>query len=195
MTLNLCKAAFLDRDGVINIDHAYVHKIEDFNWLPGVLEAAHALHTAGYALVVVTNQSGIGRGYYDKAAFERLTDWMKARFAEAGAPLAGVYFCPHHPDEALEGYRRNCDCRKPRPGMLLQAASELSLDLSASLMFGDKSSDMTAGRAAGCCERIQLGTDGREIPEPSKDATRAFANLSDAVHSPWFNQLKERNLS
>ena len=102
MTLNLCKAAFLDRDGVINIDHAYVHKIEDFNWLPGVLEAAHALHTAGYALVVVTNQSGIGRGYYDKAAFERLTDWMKARFAEAGAPLAGVYFCPHHPDEALE---------------------------------------------------------------------------------------------
>lgn len=81
MTLNLCKAAFLDRDGVINIDHAYVHKIEDFNWLPGVLEAAHALHTAGYALVVVTNQSGIGRGYYDKAAFERLTDWMKARFA------------------------------------------------------------------------------------------------------------------
>lgn len=80
------KAAFLDRDGVINIDHAYVHKIEEFDWVPGVLEAARALSEAGYLLVVVTNQSGIGRGYYDEAAFTRLTDWMKARFAEAGAP-------------------------------------------------------------------------------------------------------------
>lgn len=89
------KAAFLDRDGVINIDHAYVHKIEEFDWVPGVLEAARALSEAGYLLVVVTNQSGIGRGYYDEAAFTRLTDWMKARFAKAGAPVAGVYFCPH----------------------------------------------------------------------------------------------------
>ena len=81
------KAAFLDRDGVINIDHAYVHKIEEFDWVPGVLEAARALSEAGYLLVVVTNQSGIGRGYYDEAAFTRLTDWMKARFAEAGLRL------------------------------------------------------------------------------------------------------------
>ena len=139
------KAAFLDRDGVINIDHAYVHKIEEFDWVPGVLEAARALSEAGYLLVVVTNQSGIGRGYYDEAAFTRLTDWMKARFAEAGAPVAGVYFCPHHPEKANPPYRMDCDCRKPRPGMLLKAAEDLGIDLSTSIMFGDKPGDMTAG--------------------------------------------------
>ena len=188
------KAAFLDRDGVINIDHAYVHKIEEFDWVPGVLEAARALSEAGYLLVVVTNQSGIGRGYYDEAAFTRLTDWMKARFAEAGAPVAGVYFCPHHPEKANPPYRMDCDCRKPRPGMLLKAAEDLGIDLSTSIMFGDKPGDMTAGRAAGCVERIQLGTDGLEAPVPSADATGAFRSLADAVASPWFAQLKQRSL-
>ena len=109
------KAAFLDRDGVINIDRAYVHKIDDFEWIPGVLGAARRLRDAGFSLVVVTNQSGIGRGYYSEEDFDRLTDWMKARFAEAGAPLAGVYFCPHHPEKALDKYRIDCGCRKPRP--------------------------------------------------------------------------------
>lgn len=188
------KAAFLDRDGVINIDHAYVHKIEEFDWVPGVLEAARALSEAGYLLVVVTNQSGIGRGYYDEAAFTRLTDWMKARFAEAGAPVAGVYFCPHHPEKANPPCRMDCDCRKPRPGMLLKAAEDLGIDLSTSIMFGDKPGDMTAGRAAGCVERIQLGTDGLETPVPSADATGAFRSLADAVASPWFAQLKQRSL-
>lgn len=190
----MVKAAFIDRDGVINVDRSYVHKIEDFEWVPGVLEAARTLHEAGYALVVVTNQSGIGRGYYDEAAFIRLTDWMKARFAEAGAPLSGVYFCSHHPEKALDGYRKDCGCRKPRPGMLFQAARELGIYLSASLMFGDKPGDMTAGRAAGCYERIQLGTNGHAAPKLSANATRAFASLADAVRSPWFNQLKERSL-
>ena len=81
------KAAFLDRDGVINIDHAYVHEIEAFEWVPGVLEAAKSLIDAGYLMVVVTNQSGIGRGYYDEATFEKLTAWMKDQFSQAGAPL------------------------------------------------------------------------------------------------------------
>ena len=179
---------------MINIDHAYVHKIEEFDWVPGVLEAARALSEAGYLLVVVTNQSGIGRGYYDEAAFTRLTDWMKARFAEAGAPVAGVYFCPHHPEKANLPYRMDCDCRKPRPGMLLKAAEDLGIDLSTSIMFGDKPGDMTAGRAAGAGERIQLGTDGLEAPVPSADATGAFRSLADAVASPWFAQLKQRSL-
>ena len=122
----MTKAAFLDRDGVINIDRAYVHKIEDFDWVPGALEAARALSDAGYLIVVVTNQSGIGRGYYGEADFARLTDWMKARFAEAGAPLAGVYFCPHHPEKANPPYRTDCLCRKPHPGMLLKAAADLA---------------------------------------------------------------------
>ena len=117
-----------------------------------------------------------------------------ARFAEAGAPVAGVYFCPHHPEKANPPYRMDCDCRKPRPGMLLKAAEDLGIDLSTSIMFGDKPGDMTAGRAAGCVERIQLGTDGLEAPVPSADATGAFRSLADAVASPWFAQLKQRSL-
>ena len=183
------KAAFLDRDGVINIDHAYVHEIEAFEWVPGVLEAAKSLIDAGYLLVVVTNQSGIGRGYYDEATFEKLTAWMKDQFSQAGAPLSGVYFCPHHPEKALPQYRMTCTCRKPGPGMLLKAATDLDIDLKASIMFGDKPGDMTAGKTAGCCERIFLGTDGKAVPPLCEAATQAFRSLADAVQSDWFKQI------
>lgn len=185
------RAAFLDRDGVINIDHAYVHTIGAFEWVPGVLDAARTLAEGGFELVVVTNQSGIGRGYYTEADFARLTDWMKGEFARAGAPLAGVYFCPHHPQKAQPPYLADCGCRKPRPGMLLKAAEELSLDLSRSVMFGDKPGDATAGRLAGCPERIILGTDGRAVPPPAPDATRAFRSLAEAVASPWFAKFQK----
>lgn len=175
------KAAFLDRDGVINADHGYVYEAENFEWLPGVFEACRRLSEAGYALVVVTNQSGIGRGYYDEAAFLRLTDWMKATLAEHGAPVEAVYFCPHHPEKALGAYKTACDCRKPAPGMLLQAAADLSIDLSQSVVFGDKPGDMTAARRAGVPIRIQLGTDGRAVPEASEDATLCARNLQQGV--------------
>src|SRR5579871_4411502 len=125
-------AAFLDRDGVINEELNYVHRVEDFHFLPGVLAACQKFVAAGYLLVVVTNQAGIARGYYDTAAFERLTEWMKARFAEAGAPLAGVYHCPHHPEGRIEALRIACDCRKPAPGLILQAQRELGIDLARS---------------------------------------------------------------
>ena len=183
------KAAFLDRDGVINIDRAYVHKIDDFEWIPGVLGAARRLHDAGFSLVVVTNQSGIGRGYYSEEDFDRLTNWMKARFAEAGAPLAGVYFCPHHPEKALDKYRIDCGCRKPRPGMLLQAAEDLDLDLARSVMFGDKPGDATAGKLAGCAERVILGANGSDEPSDAPDATQRFRSLADAVESDWFTDF------
>lgn len=187
------RAAFLDRDGVINVDHGYVHKVDEFEWVPGVLEAARALKDAGYALVVVTNQSGIGRGYYSEADFEQLTDWMKAAFARAGAPLEGVYFCPHHPEKALAQYRLDCGCRKPQPGLLLRAAQELDLDLGASIMFGDKPGDCTAGRAAGCPERVLLGTDGKALPDiaSAPDATRSARSLAEAVTSPWFKEIAQ----
>lgn len=185
------RAAFLDRDGVINIDHAYVHTIEAFEWVPGVLDAARRLHDAGFALVVVTNQSGIGRGYYDEAAYGKLTDWMKAEFERAGAPLAGVFFCPHHPEKALPQYRQACGCRKPEPGMLLTAARTLGLDLTKSVIFGDKPGDCTAGARAGCPERVLLGTDGRAAPEASADATQTFRSLAEAVSSPWFTQFEK----
>lgn len=174
-------AAFLDRDGVINVDHGYVYRCEDFSFVPGVLAAAADLARAGHALVVITNQSGIGRGLYGEADFHRLTDWMREQFAAAGAPLAGVYFCPHHPTDAQGQYRRDCDCRKPAPGLLLQAARELDLDLAHSIMFGDKRSDLQAGAAAGVPRRVLLGTDGAALPGADALATARHRSLREAV--------------
>jgi D-glycero-D-manno-heptose 1,7-bisphosphate phosphatase len=180
--MNLRAAAFLDRDGVVNIDHGYTARIEEFEFVPGTLAAARTLAQAGYALVVITNQSGIGRGLYSLRDFEQLTDWMRARFAQAGAPLAGVYFCPHHPTEAPGEYRRNCDCRKPAPGMLLAAARELALDLSRSILFGDRDSDLLAAQAAGVPQRVLLGTNGTRVPAADSPlATARFRSLADAV--------------
>lgn len=181
----LRRAAFLDRDGVINIDHGYVFRREDFQFVPGTLAACAQLHRQGFALVVITNQSGIGRGLYGEGEYQRLTDWMRAGFAAAGAPLAGVYHCPHHPQALLAEYRRACDCRKPAPGMLLAAASDLSLDLGRSVLFGDKASDIEAAAAAGVPQRVLLGTDGRALPpaDLAPQATARFASLAQAVQS------------
>lgn len=178
------RAAFLDRDGVINIDRGYVYRKEDFEFVPGMLEGARRLHEGGYLLVVTSNQSGIGRGLYTEADFDELTTWMKRRFAEAGAPLAGVYYCPHHPTEAVGNYRRECDCRKPAPGMLLAAARDLDIDLRSSAMLGDKTSDLEAALAAGVPLRVLLGTDAREVPAlPSSPglATATSRGLLDAA--------------
>lgn len=181
----LRRAAFLDRDGVINVDHGYVCRREDFQFVPGALAACAQLHRWQFALVVVTNQSGIGRGLYGEQDYRQLTDWMRAQFAAAGAPLAGVYHCPHHPQALLPAYRRACDCRKPGPGMLLAAARDLSLDLGRSVLFGDKASDIAAAAAAGIAQRVLLGTDGRALPPPeaAARATARFASLAEAVHS------------
>ena len=179
------RAAFLDRDGVINIDHGYVFRREEFEFVPGTLAACAQLHRQGMLLVVVTNQSGIGRGLYSEDDFRRLSAWMSAEFAAAGAPLAGVYHCPHHPQAALAQFRLACDCRKPAPGLLLAAARELSLDLSRSVLFGDKASDIEAALAAGVAQRVLLGTDGRALPPPdlAPQATARFASLAEAMQS------------
>lgn len=145
------KAIFLDRDGVINKDLGYVHTIKDFHFLPGVFEALRTFDSLGYLLIIVTNQSGIGRGYYTQNNFKMLTDWMKKRLQEAGIEIAGVYHCPHHPDDG-------CDCRKPQPGLILQAAKDFDIDLSRSWMIGDKQSDIEAARRAGVKNAILLGS-------------------------------------
>ncbi|HEX4599663.1 MAG TPA: D-glycero-beta-D-manno-heptose 1,7-bisphosphate 7-phosphatase [Burkholderiaceae bacterium] len=180
------KAAFLDRDGVINVDQGYVHRIEDFEFVAGTLEACRELARRGWLLVVATNQSGIGRGLYTAQQFHQMTDWMRAHFAQSGALLAGVYYCPHHPTDAIDRFRMQCDCRKPQPGMLLAAARDLSLDLAQSMMFGDKCEDLQAAQAAGIAHRVLLGKDGR-LP-PRNDcapglAMARFADLREAVAS------------
>src|SRR5690606_24836828 len=113
------KALFLDRDGVININHGYVHAPERTDWVPGIFELVADAHARGYLPIVVTNQAGIGRGHYDEAAFLAYTGWVHAQFAQRGAPLLATFWCPHHPDAGIGGYRVACNCRKPEPGMLL----------------------------------------------------------------------------
>ena len=134
------RAAFLDRDGVINVDTGYLHRVEEFAFVPGAVDAMRRLAEAGYLLVIVTNQSGIARGLFDEAAYATLTRHMLEELARAGVAIAGVYHCPH-----LDG----CDCRKPAPGMIQRALGEHAIDATASILIGDKGSDIAAGRAAG----------------------------------------------
>jgi D-glycero-D-manno-heptose 1,7-bisphosphate phosphatase len=174
------RAAFIDRDGVLNEDRGYVSRAEDFHWLPGVVPALARLQGAGYALVVVTNQSGIARGFYTQADFETLTAHMREQLRAAGVTLDAVEWCPHLPTAAVPAYRMDCDCRKPKPGMIMRAAQALTLDLTASCLFGDKASDIAAGRAAGV-GRCWLIGDAPALE--SCDADGASPSLGQAVHT------------
>ena len=148
--VDLKRAVFLDRDGVINVDHGYVSSWDRFEFLPGVPAALWQLQSAGYALVVVSNQSGIGRGLYSEADLAALNHRLHRYLLDKrGVEIAHFYHCPHHPTEALPQWRQTCHCRKPAPGMIEQACAELHIDPSSSLMVGDKVSDMEAGQAAG----------------------------------------------
>lgn len=142
-------ALILDRDGVVNHDDGYVHRAADCRFVDGVFAMAAAFAARGFALVIATNQSGIGRGYYSEAEFATFMQWMKAEFAARGTPIDAVYFSPDHPTEGQPGYRSDSDWRKPKPGMLLQAAADLGLDLSRSWAVGDRLTDIEAGQAAG----------------------------------------------
>lgn len=150
-------ALFLDRDGVINVDHAYVHTKETFEFVEGIFELVAAANSLGYLVVVVTNQAGIGRGFYTEAQFWELMLWMTDQFADRGASVDAIYFCPFHPEHGLGEYKKSSEFRKPGPGMLLQAAHEHDIDLAQSLILGDKISDMQAGEAAGVGHLFYLG--------------------------------------
>ena len=143
------RAIFLDRDGVINLDKNYLYKIEDFEFAEGVFEALRAFQEMGYTLFVVTNQSGIGRGYYSEEDFWRLSRWMLERLRDEGIEIKEIFYCPHRPDEG-------CGCRKPEPGMILDAAKKYGIDLERSWMIGDKPSDIEAARRAGVGGAILL---------------------------------------
>lgn len=159
MTCHRNKALFLDRDGVINVEREYVHSRETFEFLPGIFELCRAAHTLGYLLVIVTNQAGIARGYYSEEEFNKLTEWMIERFATEKVVIARLYYCPHHPLFGVGMYKRDSCDRKPNPGMLLRAQSELDLDMASSILIGDKLSDIEAGRAAGVGTQILLSMD------------------------------------
>jgi len=143
-------ALFLDRDGVLNEDQGYVHRWEDFRWISGARETVAAFNRAGWLVIVVTNQSGVGRGYYTEAEMHALHDRMTADLAQAGAHIDAFYFCPHHPEAPEEAYRHpDPPDRKPNPGMILRALEDWPIDRERSLLVGDKASDMEAARRAG----------------------------------------------
>ena len=161
-------ALFLDRDGVINVDHGYVHRPEQFDFVPGIFELARFwTNERRRPIIVASNQSGIGRGYFDEDVYAQLTRWMCERFAAEGARIARVYHCPYHPQEGVGQYRRDHAWRKPNPGMLLQAAAEFGLDLACCAIIGDKMSDMEAGAAAGIGLKILVRA---QSPAGSSDA-------------------------
>ncbi|MEC5321298.1 D-glycero-beta-D-manno-heptose 1,7-bisphosphate 7-phosphatase [Brenneria populi subsp. brevivirga] len=157
-------AVFLDRDGTINVDHGYVHEIDRFQFIDGVIDAMRELKDMGFALVVVTNQSGIARGKFTEDQFMQLTEWMDWSLADRGVDLDGIYYCPHHPEYGGDEYRQVCDCRKPEPGMLISARRHLNIDMAASYMVGDKAEDIQAGAAAGVGTKILVRT-GKPITE------------------------------
>jgi D-glycero-D-manno-heptose 1,7-bisphosphate phosphatase len=138
------RALFLDRDGVINVDTGYLHRIEECVFIDGIFEMVQAFYDRDFTIIIATNQAGIGRGYYGEAEFKLLMDWMCGRFE---GKIAAVYHCPDHP-EGVGIYRRENPWRKPAPGMLLQAAQDFDLDLSRSWMVGDKETDVEAARRA-----------------------------------------------
>ena len=143
------RALFLDRDGVININHGYVHSFDNFDFIDGIFELVRTAHANNLKVVVITNQAGIGRGFYSEQQFDQLTSWMCKEFMKQGAPIDKVYFSPFHPTEGLGKYKKDDFSRKPNPGMILQAQQELGLDLENSILIGDKGSDIEAGIAAG----------------------------------------------
>jgi D-glycero-D-manno-heptose 1,7-bisphosphate phosphatase len=147
------KALFLDRDGVINIDKNYVHKISDFEFVDGIFDFCKKYQDAGYLIIVITNQAGIAREYYGHDDFAKLTVWMTNQFKLQGIEIAKVYYCPHHPD-----FDKHCNCRKPNPGMILDAKREFDIDLNNSVLIGDKPSDIGAGRSAGIEKLILIKT-------------------------------------
>ena len=151
------RALFLDRDGVINVNHGHVGTRDRFEFIPGVFDMARAAVAQGYGLFVVTNQAGIARGLYSEADFSNLMEWVCHEFAQHAAPVIKVYHCPHHPEVGPPGLRMKCSCRKPAPGLLLRAASEFDIDLAASVMLGDSETDMLAGRQAGVGSLILVG--------------------------------------
>ncbi|MFQ3176351.1 MAG: D-glycero-D-manno-heptose 1,7-bisphosphate phosphatase [Psychromonas sp.] len=175
------RAVFLDRDGVINVDKGYVSQRDDFEFIDGVIDACKALKEKGYLLVVITNQSGIARGYFSEEQFHTLTEWMDWSLADRGVDIDGFYYCPHHAEKGIGEYKIACDCRKPQSGMLISAIADLDIDVSQSILVGDKVSDLQAGLAAGINTNYLVRTGKTITIEGEKMATAIFDDLNSIV--------------
>lgn len=179
--MTTCPALILDRDGVINVDHGYVWRIEDFDFLPGIFDLARAAYELGWTIIVVTNQAGIGRGLYTEADFLRLTAWMQSVFLREGAPIRQVYFCPTHPEHGVGRYRVESLDRKPGPGMILRAALDHGLDLPTSVLVGDRHTDIAAGRSAGVGLNVLIDPQAAERTPMDERDLRVVSTLEQVI--------------
>lgn len=184
---------FLDRDGTVNAEVHYLSQPDQLRLLPTVSEAISMLNSIEIAVVIVTNQAGIARGYFPEHRLIEIHDHLKRMLAEQHAQLDGIYYCPHHPTAGLGAYRIVCECRKPMPGMLTRAAADLELDLPRSLMIGDRESDLQAGANAGCQTALVTTGYGRETsaaidPKPLR-CLGIFHSVGEAVEA-WLHQPK-----
>ena len=167
------KAVFLDRDGVINKEKNYLYQKKDFEFIDGVFEACRYFQKIDYQLIVVTNQSGIARSYYQKEDFYKLTKWMLKQFENQGIKILDVFFCPHGPEST-------CNCRKPKPGMLLEAKEKHKIDMKNSWMIGDKEADVGAANAAGIKNTILVKT-GHDIDETNSNAKFILKSIKNTL--------------
>lgn len=180
------KALFLDRDGVINREIGYLHKPQDVIFVDGIFSLCHLAQRLGYVLIVVTNQSGIARGLYTTGQFEALMDWFRAEFWCRGLELTGVYHCPYHPEHGLGEFKRESEDRKPSPGMLRRAAHDHQLDLTQSLLIGDRCSDVAAANAASLRQAFLIsGTESK----PCAGSFMPIATLAEA--EDWLRKDSE----
>ena len=155
-------AVFLDRDGTLNEEVSYLSHPEQLRLIPGTLEALRQLQAQRYLCIIITNQSGIARGYFSERELNEVHGELRQMLRAAQADVDAIYYCPHHPTSGQGVYRSDCSCRKPQPGLLLQAAKDFDIDLANSYMIGDKASDLLAGIAAGCHTILTLTGYGRQ---------------------------------
>ena len=177
------KVVFLDRDGVLNQDPPhYAHRIDQMQMIPGVDTAIKLLKDAGYFLVVISNQSGVARGYYPEEQIAVFNEALMKEIRKGGGDIDVFCYCPHHPEAPLEKYRVDCECRKPKPGMIFDAAKKYDLDLSTAVLVGDKETDVQTGRNAGIKTILVLSGQGRdEIEKVEGDDFLVADDLLDAV--------------
>ena len=166
------KTIFLDRDGVINNEINYLHKIDDFVFIDGIFDTCFYFNKIGFEIIIITNQSGIARGYFTTSQYEEVTSWMKSQFRKNNIKILDIYHCPHSSDS-------NCNCRKSKPGMLLEAKVKYNINMEKSWMIGDKETDITAAKSAGISNTI-LVKSGHKIIKHSSKAKFIFDTIANS---------------
>ncbi len=166
------KTIFLDRDGVINKEVNYLYKIDDFKFIDGIIKTCLYFQNLGYKIIIITNQSGISRGYYTEGDYQKLTQWMLEQFQYKNVNILDVFHCPHGPEST-------CDCRKPKPGMFLKAKAKHNIDMKNSWMIGDKEVDVTAANASGIESTILLRS-GHKIDESNSNASYILDSIEQS---------------